>query len=520
MFPKEWSKFVKWLRETYGDTTGSQIVRSIQTDIQRQGGRDPYAGVKDNQYWQTFRRVTLGDEWRATLPPTSKDIEDMSPEERSIYYGELLKGKAQPTWAAPEGFEWVRSEFDPETNYPLAEDEKTWGFKSITGGEEAGETAIEQEGGYDVLVMYDKDGNRHVIEVIGLTDTGELSARDKEQKRQWGITHALKMDEAELQRQRDLSVGRWDMSQAYSRWMGKTGGGYVPGLKPGDPAYSWGQSGADLSRQAELKKAEDWDKIKEMTLGSLAGSPERNWLKTDIEKMTFNPYRPDPRLAGETGLTELQASEKQYESALASIDKRTKDETDYTTRGDPNVEWQKDFYRQRLNQVRDQIGTFQLQLMGGVEGLEDVGGTPSDVYGMAKSYGYALESGKQTPDWFGGLTPEAQQSLIGASQGLGYGSYMPPPEPTGTEVPNFLRQFVPGLTGKYIPGTGGITGRAPKITPFSPQQFRATSAQTRQKLAGYADFVGQDFGEMQRRMWERQPLNLQLGKNWRSAQQF
>ena len=340
--------------------------------------------------------------------------------------------------------------------------------------------------------------------------------------KQWGITHALKMDAAELQRQRDLSVGRWDASQIHSRWIGKSGGGITPAPNESAPPYSWGQSGADLSRQTELKKAEDWDKIKEMTLGSLESSPDRNWLKTDIEKMTTNPYRPDPGLAGETGLAQMKASEKQYESALASIDKRTKDETDYTTRGDPNIEWQKGFYRDRLNQVRDQIGTFQLQLMGGVEGLEDVGGTPSDVYGMAKSYGYkVIDQGGAAPDFWGNLDPAAQASLETASRGLGYGSLpMSPAEPTGVKVPKWAPQYIPGLTGKYIPGTGGIKGKAPKIMPFSPQQWRATSTATRQKLAGYADFSGQDIGDMTRRMWQRQPQDLRLGKNWRPARQF
>ncbi len=261
----------------------------------------------------------------------------------------------------------------------------------------------------------------------------------------------------------------------------------------------------------------DFERIRQNTLSGLTG--DRNWLAREQEKSIPNPWT-GAQLSPQENIADLKSLETYLKGAIQRSDTRIKSLVDPEGPGSEDLELNRQTLRDTLSNVEEQITGVEFNVLspGARQIASDIGlgspeGSQIGAYQTAIRFSGNPESGE-----FANLTGTERAGLgnIVAGEGL---LPMSPAEPTGVEVPKWLPRFVPGLTGKFIPGTGQIPGRAPKITPFSPQQWRATPLRTREQLSGYAQFVGQDIGELERRMWQRQPQGLRLGRTFRSAVQ-
>ncbi len=475
----ELERFKAWLRGTKGWVARFDIP--LLTAIPRNRGARFYS---DYQEW--LRQGKPATPTQAPTTPTPEDIESMSPEERSAHFGELQKGKEKPTFPIPEGYEFYRTQFDPETRLPLAESERRWGIRSIPEPE----TEVEDIDPFGMTDFQQEQVDRwRRQEEVGRKAT----ARD------WGFQQAgwgEKLQQSEMRAnvfQKGMETAQIQRSLAGMGGRSTFAGGVA----------------------ADQQRERDFEKMRQTLMSGLTG--ERDWLAREQIKLQPNRWT-GAQLSPQENIADLESLEKYLKSAIQRSDTRIKSLSDPEGPGSENLELNRQTLRDTLSSVEEQITGVQFNVLspGARQIASDLGlgqdGDFTDAYKAAVRFTGNPEAAEfQDRDFARGV-----QSIA-----VGEGLFpMSPAEPTGAEVPKWLPQFVPGLTGKYIPGTGGIKGKAPQITPFSPQQWRATPLKTRQKLSGYADFVGQDIGEMERRMWQRQPQDLRLGKTFRSSRQF
>jgi len=246
--PQEWSdewKYQQFLASLYGDWLLGLGYR-VATSFQKTG---------DRKWWETHGK-----------PTTAKDYKTQ-PAGVGLAPGVAEKAATPPKTVAPP--------------------------------EDLTRQAIEQEGGYDVLVGYDKDGNRSVLEIIGRTDAGQMT----EYQRQT----------LNAQRQKDyqerLSTQDWQrmLQERQSTMAGQ----------------QWGQQNAqDIMGMQRMADAFEQNR------GAGLSDPSQ-WIKRYMSEREPNPYLEALKGLKMSPLEERGQALGESVMASASVGRREQAQTDY-----------------------------------------------------------------------------------------------------------------------------------------------------------------------------------------------
>ncbi len=191
------------------------------------------------------------------------------------------------------------------------------------------------------------------------------------------------------------------------------------------------------------KTYEDW---RQRLMGELTDS--RDWITKWQVQNQPNPYKPQVSDTDSLKLT-VDSADKEVKNAEASL-------TDWTKRTADNTE------------------------------MVD----PAVLAAAAARYNNAVEQrNKWQSQLDASISPEAapQPTGLGGNMSIG-GAYSAPAKPKGIPIPSWLPTFVPQLAGKKE-----LTPADKYQTVPSGQMWQATPTSVKQGLAGYMDWVGQDY---------------------------
>jgi len=349
-----------------------------------------------------------------------------------------------------------------------------WGTPSIPPYEPPPETSmsiqkqprmvIEQENGYDVLVLYDENGNRTITDVVGRSATEEsLTPYQREV-----------LAGQSLERLNQADIARWRAEEQRnvlenSRLMSRLRG--------------------DRSQEEEqayqAKLAKDFEDMR----GMFQNSP-RNWIIASQP----NPFLPQEKTA-DASLASIQEEAKRASSASKTADKeydRIVAEGRLPTPEEQNrfnIVWS---WATETNRRKDQL---ELAREAGMRG----GGFTDTGIGEAEQ--------AQAGQW---ATPRPTGSgnfLVGEPE--------TPKTPTMPKIPDWLAQ-ASGVSG-YVPEKGT---KVPILTP-SGQSWMAMTPTQQEMFGGLVDWAGQrTMEDILTQTQSMLPKSPSLGRKWTPARQM
>jgi hypothetical protein len=468
--------FVKWFKSNYN--TWFRGVPKNDRNL-----------VNTKEFQNFIAETGVQPEFIAEPEP---ELTEMSEEEQLEYWEEKYTDPSNPPHGAPEGKEWYWQDADPTTGMPLSE--PRWALRDVATTVEGESWKIGTQGGYDVLLIRDENGNWIPSEVLGKTGTEETITREQELKQQW----ALK--EAELATQRQWARAEEAKSMIQSRW-------------------------AELAEERDYRKgvptqeqmAQIWEDVKGQILQSFGTAPE-NAIQVAMVKTTQNPYVQAPVNQIPEQKAMVQGQLKYLKTELKQMKDQSNDPED-------------PFYlnneaKQYMNFLQNEIRNQEMVLAGMESGAYGgTGMTPGmwkTVQGAFGGGGGELRAADTARRWvanpgspeFANLTTEQIQALQNIGTGLGIygqGAYMP--QEYAVTTPKWLQPLVTGL-GETIPRTG-----APKVNPISGQAWQRLTPSQQGTWASLVKHAGQNPEDVLATSRSMLPKGLSLGKRWKSFSQ-
>lgn len=388
-------------------------------------------------------------------------------------------------------------------------------------------------------------------------DWARKFAESKESRRQWEWSQGFDWQKRREEEQAFAAERRWGAeearrgTEAQNRLWEEQWKGWERGTK--DLSRMWTEQAVPNTlnekyhgQPTPAQQAQQFERLRQQILSSLEGDKDANWINIANVKGKPNPYK---NAAGPDRLAELKEHEKYYEDMLKEVDKRTADPSDPAYKGDWYIEAQKNMARQGLNQIRGMITSYSARQAGIPELSEATGMSPSAALETAKRYGANIFTPGQTrlEEW-ANLTPEQEGALAEGARSLGYGGYgsgwgkaaklMAEASYPRTEVPKWLPQFVPGLTGKYLPQYSAsywqpAQEKIPQAGVPKYEAWQNLLPSQQKQWSAYATYAKQSPEDLLAQMSinERSrlkgleeakksfPRNLSLGKTWKPARQ-
>lgn len=479
MNQREIREFGEWLQGIYGWRDAYRIVQSLENSIRFKRGEEISATLETNQYWQAYQRV-LAEEERVAVSPTAEELAAFPKEKYVEFRQKELLGATRPSYAAREGSKWKRREVDPETGFPLREEDKFWEQVPIEDEEGLATPNIEVINGFNVIVRRDGDGNIINMQVISPVDEGGPTAFQEMQ-------FDLRKEELAFERQRTIEDEKERQAAAFGRRVATP------------------QDFSEKIRQIQSLAFED---AKAELLFNIGEGPRNQFIRARLN-LEINPFIKPPRLTPSEEMAGLDAEEKRYRKMLED----TKAREDLS---DPVIQSQVS----TLTSILRNLGEQRVEVSRGIlapfeEGAELTGTSPGAF--RATAIRFAQNPNSQE---FANLSSEENIALFGAGESAGFfDEAAPAKEKTGIAPPSIIQQFVPELKGqKFIPGTGTTPGTIPKFpAALSGQQFGRLTPTQLETIRGFQEFAGQLPVDFEFQTAATIPKRPTLGKRQRPA---
>lgn len=333
--------------------------------------------------------------------------------------------------------------------------------------------AIEKENGYDVLVIYDENGNRTIADVVGKPSEN-------------GITPY---------QQASLDFQKQQVQNQESRWMAEK--------QANIEAAKFANMGAMINNSnqpAPVDMAAAYEKMRAQIASSLDPGA-RNWI---AQWQKPNPYTKNETAA--TQFTEerlrLQDEYKQAKSAAKFIRDRMNDQNDPLSQVDITQDTSPEAQMANVILNREKYVTRLLTEAGAIEAISK---------GVPNPYG-------AEPSGYFGTTGDITGELAAAKPHAGAGGIMELGSPEAPKAPVYTTPEIP----TWLQNVSGLMGRVPTnrvpIQRPSGQMWQSLLPNQQQMYAGLTDWAGKDtFEDTLAQMQKELPQNPSLGSRWKPS---